>query len=172
MAAHLRRMAVLLVIGLLHSVLLWWGDILLVYALVGLLMPLFRHLGDRALRCSGLVLARLLPHGAGCPHVHRAGPAYRQQSHQFVLRIRQQRGEQFGAVLRQGFARHLLQFAQRHGSGRFRPVRCHAFQPVLHFQAHAQRQVVAVVAAVQNGLHHAMHQRGQRHLRMLRHFDL
>lgn len=61
MAAHLRRMAVLLVIGLLHSVLLWWGDILLVYALVGLLLPLFRHLGDRALLCSGLFIALLLP---------------------------------------------------------------------------------------------------------------
>jgi uncharacterized protein len=61
MAAHLRRMGVLLVIGLLHSVLLWWGDILLVYALVGLLLPLFRHLGDRALLCSGVFIALLLP---------------------------------------------------------------------------------------------------------------
>lgn len=61
MAAHLRRMAVLLVIGLLHSVLLWWGDILLVYAVVGLLLPLFRHLGNRALLVSGVAIALLLP---------------------------------------------------------------------------------------------------------------
>lgn len=61
MAAHLRRMAVLLIIGLLHSVLLWWGDILLVYAVVGLLLPLFRHLGDRALLVSGVAVALLLP---------------------------------------------------------------------------------------------------------------
>lgn len=61
MAAHLRRMAALLVIGLLHSVLLWWGDILLVYAVVGLLLPLFRHLGDRALLVSGVAVALLLP---------------------------------------------------------------------------------------------------------------
>ena len=61
MAAHLRRMAALLVIGLLHSVLLWWGDILLVYAVVGLLLPLFRHLGDRALLVSGVTIALLLP---------------------------------------------------------------------------------------------------------------
>jgi hypothetical protein len=65
-----------------------------------------------------------------------------------------------------------LQFAQRHGGGRFRPVRGHAFQPVLHFQAHAQRQIVAVVAFLQDGLHHAMHQRGQRDLRMPGDFDL
>ncbi len=42
----------------------------------------------------------------------------------------------------------------------------------MHFEAHAQRQVVAVVAALQDGLHHAMHQRGQRHLRMPGDFDL
>ncbi|MPM60898.1 hypothetical protein SDC9_107752 [bioreactor metagenome] len=65
-----------------------------------------------------------------------------------------------------------MQFAQRHGGRGFRPVGGHAFQPVLHFQAHAQRHIVAVVTALQDGLHHAMHQRGQRHLRMLGHLDL
>ena len=60
-AAHLRRMGVLLAIGLLHSVLLWWGDILLVYALAGLLLPLFRRLGDRALLLTGVFIALLLP---------------------------------------------------------------------------------------------------------------
>ena len=65
-----------------------------------------------------------------------------------------------------------MPFAQCHGGGRFRPVRGHAFQPILLGQLHSQRQIVAVVAALQNGLRHAMHQCGQRHLRMPGHFDL
>lgn len=60
-APHLRRMAALALIGLLHATLLWWGDILLTYALVGLLLPLFRRLGDRALVATGLAVALLLP---------------------------------------------------------------------------------------------------------------
>ncbi|WMJ70917.1 DUF418 domain-containing protein [Stenotrophomonas sp. 24(2023)] len=60
-AAHLRRMGVLLLIGLLHSALLWWGDILLTYALVGLLLPLFRRFSDRGLLLAGLFFALLLP---------------------------------------------------------------------------------------------------------------
>jgi uncharacterized protein len=39
---YLRRMTVLLAIGLAHSFLLWWGDILVSYALCGFLLPLFR----------------------------------------------------------------------------------------------------------------------------------
>ncbi len=120
-------------------------------------------------------LAGLVRCGTGRHHVHRGSHAHGQQPHQFILRLRQQRGKQFGAVLRQGFARHLLQFAQRHGGGSFRPVRGHAFQPVLHFEAHAQRQRItaaAVAAFLQDGLHHAMHHGGQRGLRMPGDFDL
>ena len=40
---HLRRMAVLFVIGLAHFYLLWWGDILHLYAAVGLVAFLFRQ---------------------------------------------------------------------------------------------------------------------------------
>jgi uncharacterized protein len=40
--SNLRRMAVLAVFGLLHAALLWEGDILFVYALVGMLLPLLR----------------------------------------------------------------------------------------------------------------------------------
>jgi len=58
---HLRRMAALALIGLLHATVLWWGDILLTYAVVGLLLPLFRHLGNRALVVAGLVCALFLP---------------------------------------------------------------------------------------------------------------
>lgn len=44
-----RRMAVLLVIGLLHICFLWSGDILVLYALCGMLLPAFRRLSTRGL---------------------------------------------------------------------------------------------------------------------------
>jgi Predicted membrane protein len=44
-----RRMAILLMIGFMHLLLLWAGDILLLYALVGMILPLFRNLSDRKL---------------------------------------------------------------------------------------------------------------------------
>lgn len=44
-----RRMFILLVIGWLHLRYLWAGDILFLYAVLGLLLPLFRGLIDRAL---------------------------------------------------------------------------------------------------------------------------
>lgn len=55
-----RRMIGLTVIGLLHLLLLWSGDILLLYALMGMLLPLFFDLSDRKLLLwSGFFL--LLP---------------------------------------------------------------------------------------------------------------
>lgn len=56
---HLRRMACLLVIGLLHGVLVWSGDILLMYALLGLLLPAFDVLPRRWLGWAGAL-------GIGC----------------------------------------------------------------------------------------------------------
>lgn len=44
-----RRMSVLALIGFLHLMLLWSGDILLLYAIAGMLLPLFRRLSDRML---------------------------------------------------------------------------------------------------------------------------
>ena len=44
-----RRMGILLLIGLAHMLLLWSGDILMLYAAMGLVMTLFRNLSDRAL---------------------------------------------------------------------------------------------------------------------------
>jgi uncharacterized protein len=55
-----RRMIVLAVIGFAHLLLLWAGDILVLYALLGLLLPLFRNLSDKNLLiCSAVLL--LLP---------------------------------------------------------------------------------------------------------------
>jgi uncharacterized protein len=44
-----RRMLVLLIIGLAHSVFLWWGDILVTYAVCGWFLMSFRGTGDYAL---------------------------------------------------------------------------------------------------------------------------
>ncbi len=51
-----RRMAILLLIGFLHLMFIWSGDILLLYAVGGMLLPLFIRLKDRTL----LLLAALL----------------------------------------------------------------------------------------------------------------
>ena len=42
-----RRMAGLAAIGFAHLMLVWSGDILLLYALVGMLLPLFLNMSDR-----------------------------------------------------------------------------------------------------------------------------
>jgi uncharacterized protein len=44
-----RRMAALAVIGFLHLMFVWSGDILLLYALLGMLLPMFRNLPDKKL---------------------------------------------------------------------------------------------------------------------------
>ena len=44
-----RRMAVLMLIGFVHLMFIWSGDILMLYALMGMALPLFRHMGDKAL---------------------------------------------------------------------------------------------------------------------------
>lgn len=62
LGTFLRRMAVLFVIGLLHLCLLWSGDILMLYALCGLLLPLFRNLPTRGVLAAagGLLLLPVL----------------------------------------------------------------------------------------------------------------
>jgi len=52
---HYARMAVLLAFGLAHLYLIWWGDILAHYALVGMIAFLFHRLGARSLLTWGLV---------------------------------------------------------------------------------------------------------------------
>ena len=57
-----RRMTVLLVIGLLHLCLLWSGDILMLYALCGMVLPLFRKLPTRKIlfAAGGLLILPVL----------------------------------------------------------------------------------------------------------------
>ena len=51
-----RRMGLLILIGLVHLMFLWSGDILVLYALIGLLLPLFRNLSNRKLILIAMVL--------------------------------------------------------------------------------------------------------------------
>lgn len=55
----LRRITILLIIGLTHIFLVWLGDILHVYALMGFVLFLTRRWSDRALLICGLALALL-----------------------------------------------------------------------------------------------------------------
>jgi uncharacterized protein len=51
-----RRLIVLLLIGLVHILFLWEGDILFLYALLGMLLPLFRKCSDRTLLTWAILL--------------------------------------------------------------------------------------------------------------------
>lgn len=64
-AFYLRRMTGLLVIGLFNLAFLFFGDILILYALLGMLLILFRDLPDKALVRLGLVLVIVPPLLAG-----------------------------------------------------------------------------------------------------------
>lgn len=79
-----RRMIVLATIGFLHLMFIWSGDILLLYALLGMLLPLFRHVSDRVLLGTSAVLL-LLPIPidwlAGTFGVSLSAPAVRMQQH-------------------------------------------------------------------------------------------
>ena len=53
-----RRMAILLGIGFVHLMFIWSGDILMLYALMGMVLPVFRHCSDRKLlSCAAVLLA-------------------------------------------------------------------------------------------------------------------
>jgi uncharacterized protein len=61
LARYVRRLLVLLGIGAAHAYLVWWGDILLTYAVAGLLLILFRGLSDRMLLGIGFIIALAVP---------------------------------------------------------------------------------------------------------------
>lgn len=58
-SVHLRRMATLFIIGCLHLYLLWWGDILSHYALVGAAAFMFARLRARWLVAFGIAMIAL-----------------------------------------------------------------------------------------------------------------
>lgn len=51
-----RRLSILMVFGFAHALLLWDGDILLLYGLIGLVLPVFRNLPDKTLLITAVVL--------------------------------------------------------------------------------------------------------------------
>lgn len=53
---YLRRLAVLFLIGIAHLMLLWFGDIVALYALMGAVLLLFRKVSDRNLLLSAALL--------------------------------------------------------------------------------------------------------------------
>lgn len=79
-----RRMALLLIIGALHLMLLWSGDILMLYALLGFLLPLFRRVSDRGLLLTSATLI-LLPIALDALktlyHLEPSAPAIRLQQY-------------------------------------------------------------------------------------------
>lgn len=85
-AIYLRRLAWLLGVGLLHAVLVWNGDVLHMYALLGFTLPWLRRWPDRALVALMLLcmlgpalsqLARgLLAHGGAAAAAPLVQPAY------------------------------------------------------------------------------------------------
>jgi len=62
---YLRRVLILLAIGIGNLAFLYWGDILIVYAVLGMVLMLFRDAGQRALLVLGLGLIILPPVIAG-----------------------------------------------------------------------------------------------------------
>ena len=57
---YVRRLLILLLIGLMHAILIWDGDILVTYAVLGLPLLLFRRRSDRALLVA-VVVCILIP---------------------------------------------------------------------------------------------------------------
>jgi uncharacterized protein len=58
---HYRRMATLFLIGVLHSYLLWYGDMLVTFAVCGTLVFLHREMPPMRLIVAGVVLVGLVP---------------------------------------------------------------------------------------------------------------
>ena len=59
LGTHYRRMLVLLLFGLIHYYFIWWGDILVMYALIGMLAVLWRRNSVKALIVWGILLLAL-----------------------------------------------------------------------------------------------------------------
>jgi uncharacterized protein len=73
-AYYLRRMSALLLIGLINMAFLFWGDILILYAVMGMVLSLFRGWSDRAILTLGLVLIAVPPVVAGAIEIVTGGP--------------------------------------------------------------------------------------------------
>lgn len=127
-ARFLRRMAVLLGIGLLHLLFLWSGDILALYAVGGILLVCFIRLPERRLFQFALLLILLpvaLDFAASLIAVDMAAPFYRKwwavatsqgiNEENFASWLRDATGyPQVYAFLQQGAWERLWEFVQGH----------------------------------------------------------
>ena len=77
-------MAVLLLIGFIHLMFIWSGDILMLYALMGMVLPLFRNVGDAGLlkwAAFFLLLPVAVDTATSLTGVSLSAPAVRAQWH-------------------------------------------------------------------------------------------
>lgn len=84
---HYMRMLTLLMFGLLHFYLIWWGDILFLYAMSGMILFLFRKLSVKALRrwAIGFLSFSFLLFGLGMVGLRAmGGEGYRQFAASFA----------------------------------------------------------------------------------------
>lgn len=86
-----RRLAVLLVLGLMHGFGLWWGDILALYAVTGMVMLFFRSFGPRTLLVMGVALYVLMATNGMDPAVlPNASPEARAEATAALIRPQEQ----------------------------------------------------------------------------------
>lgn len=79
-----RRMTVLLLIGFVHLMFIWSGDILMLYALLGLILPLFRNMSDKGLLTTAaffLLLPVVIDGVIGLTGINPSAPVVRVQQY-------------------------------------------------------------------------------------------
>lgn len=79
-----RRMTVLLLIGFVHLMFIWSGDILMLYALLGLILPLFRNMSDKGLLTTAaffLLLPVVIDGIIGLTGINPSAPVVRIQQY-------------------------------------------------------------------------------------------
>lgn len=79
-----RRMAILLLIGFVHLLFIWSGDILMLYALLGLFLPLFRNMSNKGLLITAaffLLLPIVIDAIIGVLGINLSAPVVRTQQY-------------------------------------------------------------------------------------------
>jgi uncharacterized protein len=113
--AHYRRMFWLLLFGLIHLYLVWMGDILVGYALVGIIAYLFRRKGTRALIVWGigfLLVQALLNGGVAAATAHLAGQAAAPGANPEMVSQWQALKGQFGVMTAEAMAGEVRVYGQ------------------------------------------------------------
>jgi uncharacterized protein len=94
---HARRMAAMFLLGVTHLLAVWYGDILSLYAVVGIFLLLFYRRRDRTILVWALVLAFVVP------TLWRLGESYiprllhSKEELEAAMKLRMQQGNEFGA---------------------------------------------------------------------------